>query len=299
MRDLLVQTGNDWALRTSRTQALGAAAAKSDVVAAWLADEPGSVDALVMTARVAAERALHAARQHHSGAGRLAQAARAAGKEAALAAPADPVPWICLLALAQVDVRQELPEHRQPPPPPEALLPDGPWTLLREASRRDTYNREAFHRMLQFLYARTGGTLANALDYARWVDSWAPEGSPLLALPLYAYAEHYRDRRTVGGSSDNSLILYWSSEHVSYAIKRALYGWFDASEPDGRSLLDLSHLAHALWGARWFDEAARVFRALGPFATPVPWRYAVDDPGEWQEEFMRARQHCLAAAPDE
>ncbi len=64
-RELLWQTGTHWALRTARTQLLAVAAARSDVVDVWLAEEPDSYDAQLMAVRVAVERALRAHRQHH------------------------------------------------------------------------------------------------------------------------------------------------------------------------------------------------------------------------------------------
>lgn len=151
MRNLLESTP-DWTLWTQRTQVLGAVAAGSDAVQAWLAEEPRSVAAAVMHARVVVERAVRAHREGHHRAQELWREAWEACRSAAHATPADPVPWVCLLALSQLDERQELQEHRLHPPGP--MLFPGPWGLLAEADRRDPCNREAYHRMLQFVYAR-------------------------------------------------------------------------------------------------------------------------------------------------
>ncbi|MEV0372680.1 hypothetical protein AB0I10_23090 [Streptomyces sp. NPDC050636] len=43
-RDLLARTGTHWALHTSRSQVLSAVAAGSNVVGAWLAEEPHCAD---------------------------------------------------------------------------------------------------------------------------------------------------------------------------------------------------------------------------------------------------------------
>ncbi|MGI5336257.1 hypothetical protein ACQEVS_02055 [Streptomyces sp. CA-181903] len=192
MRDLLDRTGADWALRTARTQVLGAVAAGSTIVEAWAAEEGHSVDARVMWARVVVQRAQRAHRQRHPEAVHLEHQAREACRLAVEAAPGDPVPWICLLTLASLDERQERPEHQLQPW--EIMLPPGPWGLLSRIWERDQCNREAFHRMLQFFQSCTTGAAASvsAVDFARWVASWAPAGSALLALPLFAYADLHR-----------------------------------------------------------------------------------------------------------
>lgn len=64
MRILLEQTGT-WSQWTRRTQVLAASAAGTDVVRAWLAEEPHSVAGAVMHARVVVERALRAHREAH------------------------------------------------------------------------------------------------------------------------------------------------------------------------------------------------------------------------------------------
>ncbi|WP_374028479.1 hypothetical protein [Streptomyces sp. NEAU-sy36] len=154
MRTLLAETTEAWRW-TQRTQILAAAAAGSDVVRAWLAEEPDCAHAAVMRARVGVERALRARREGHLRAHELWIEAWDAAQTATGLAPRDPVPWICLLALAQLDPGQRWAEHRAAPPAPP--LPPGPWELLAEAAARDPYNREAHHRVLQFLYARDGG----------------------------------------------------------------------------------------------------------------------------------------------
>ncbi|MEU3255741.1 hypothetical protein [Streptomyces sp. NPDC006997] len=144
-RQLLLATATHWALRTSRTQLLAVAAARSDVVGVWLDEEPGSYDAQLMGARVAVERALRAHRQQHPQTLEFEFRARRDALLAARRALHDPVPWVCLLALAQIDTRQLRQEHRVDAGEP--MLPSGPWGLLYEVNRRDPYNREAYHRV--------------------------------------------------------------------------------------------------------------------------------------------------------
>jgi hypothetical protein len=295
MRDLLQATANR-ALWTQRTQVLATAAAGTDLVAAWRTEEPQSVPAMVMQGRVAVERALRAHREGHQRTQELWHQAVEACRVASHAAEEDPVPWVCLLALARLDEWQQWPEHRTTAP--EQFLPVGPWGLLAQADKRDPHNREAYHRMLQFMYARptSGGRLTEAVNFVRWATASAPTGSPLHALPLYLHVERYR--RT-GKRPGAALDLHWVATDATREARRALYEWFDRVTPQDSSLLDLSHLAHALWGALQFREAAWVFQALGPYYAPVPWVYRgsdVRDTAAAMELFTQARARCLAAS---
>ncbi|OIJ99932.1 hypothetical protein BIV25_08815 [Streptomyces sp. MUSC 14] len=291
MRTLLADTADRWQW-TQRTQVLAAAAAGSDVVRAWLAEEPGSAHALVMHARVAVERALRAQRERHLRTHELWIEAWDAAQSATRAAPHDAVPWVCLVALAQLDPEQRWEEHRAAAPEP--LLPPGPWGLLAEAHERDPFNREAHHRMLQFLYARGGtGRLAEAAGYAQWAAGQAPAGSALHVLPLYVRVERYR--RASG--QDAALDLHWVAEEAAREARRALHSWFEHTHRGERSLLDLNHLAHALWGALQFPDAARVFDAIGPYVTPPPWMHRALGRDRAVEVFLQARDRCRAARP--
>ncbi|MGW2486321.1 hypothetical protein ACWCV9_03750 [Streptomyces sp. NPDC001606] len=292
MRTLLAETTRGWEW-TRRTQVLATVAAGSDVVRAWLTEEPDSVHAAVMQARVGVERALRAQRERHRRTHELWIEAWDAAQTATRIAPRDPVPWICLLALAQLDPEQRWEEHRAAPPAP--LLPPGPWGLLAEAHARDPYNREAHHRMLQFLYARGGSDrLTEAAGYAQWAAAEAPPGSAVLLLPLYVRVERYR--RASG--YDAALDLHWVADDATREARHGLRSWFDRAPHAEASPLDLNHLAHALWGALLFPDAARVFEAIGPYVTPAPWMYRTPDRGRAMEVFIQARDRCRAAADD-
>lgn len=294
-RELLAHTGDDWAVRTSRTQVLAAAAARSDVMEAWLAEEPHSADALVMQARVSVERSLQAHRGNRAGAAVLAQQAQQDCDVAIKgSSPTDPVPWVALLALAQVDVHLAYPWNWRAPWEP--MLPAGPWGLLRAVHERDWGNREAYHRMHQFLYACPHTTNADALGFAQWVTSWAPEDSPLRLLPLYAWVENYRRHRE-DGTADPLSHGQWAREPVIWDVQRAFQGWPHTGPI--ASVGDLNYLAHALWAGRQYTEAAQVFRALGQYATRLPWAFVTEDPTNAAlavREFVRARSECLSPA---
>ena len=286
----LLEETDGWAGWTQRTQVLAAVAAGTDVVQAWRAEEPDNVAATVMHTRVVVERAVRAHRAGHARTRELWQEAWTACRQATAAAPDDPVPWICLLALAALDDQQRMEEHRLRPPAP--MLPPGPWGLLAEAEKRDPHNREAYHRMLQFLYARRSGPLAEAVNYVQWAAASAPPGSALHALPLYVRVERYRRER----GHERALDLHWVAEDAMRDAQRALDTWFLFCATDEASLLDLNHLAHALFGALRFADAARVFEALGPYYTVLPWAYRTARPDDRvlaEEVFLRARARCL------
>ncbi|MER7760210.1 hypothetical protein [Streptomyces sp. NPDC097619] len=298
-RDLLSVTGEHWALRTSRTQVLAVTAAPSDVVGVWLAEEPDNHDAHVMRARVGVERALRAHQQRHASTAALEGAARNAALLAARRQPRDPVPWVCLLALARLDGRQTRREHREHSGEP--MLPSGPWGLLHGVGQRDPYNREAFHRVLQFILAREvppAASLAAVFDFGRWVASWAPAGSPLLLLPLYALVEQGR-QQALPERGDPLWRHQWAEEPTIRYTLDAFHHWFAHPDPAPRSVADLHHLAYALWAGHRFVEAAEVFTAVGAFATREPWASVHEDPRRadgGEALLLRARRESSAFA---
>lgn len=298
-RDLLAATGRDRALRTSRSQVLALYAARGDAVAAWCAEEPGSGDAAMMRARVLIQRALdlQVARPGHRDVKRATDAARKACLVARDRLPMDPVPVVCLLALAQLDTDPVYPLYRDNwGEPSDLLLPLGPWRLLDWVNELDPYSREAHHRVLQCLHARGHGAVA----FARGVSREAPIGSPLLVLPLYAYAENYR--RQAGIHSRSGPIGYWGSEAVQAAVRQARDHWFAPLRrlpPEQRpawSLADLNHLAYVLVKSGLSGLAGQVFREIGPYATAVPWAQ-LSESGWWEEDFHRARAFAFRREP--
>ncbi|MFD2121319.1 hypothetical protein ACFSNO_19510 [Streptomyces cirratus] len=247
--------------------------------------------AAVMHTRVTVERAVRAHRSGHPRTRELWQEAWTACRDTAAIRPADPVPWVCLLALAPLDEDRRMDEHRLAPPGP--MLPAGPWGILAEADERDPHNREAYHRMLQFVYAGTPGPLTEAANFAHWAAGSAPPGSAAHVLPLYVRVERYRRER----GQEKALDLHWVAEEAIRDAGHALDRWFLSADPRRVSPLDLNHLAHALWGAHRFEEAARVFDAIGPYWTPLPWAYRTRAPADQalaEEVFLQARSRSLA-----
>jgi hypothetical protein len=291
MATMLARSDVGWELRTERTKALALVAYRSNVTSTWISEQPDNADARVMHARAMVERALRAGRQQRGEVRELEDLARSACETASRMAPADPVPWVDLIALAELDGRQDRPEHRVPAPE-RSLLSPGPWGLLAESHRRHPFNREAYHRMLRFWHAMPGDVgLGRGVDYVRWVSSWVPVSSPLSVLPLYAYVEQYRRQRDAG-RLDPLLRRQWDRGHIADDVARSL-AWFDQLAAHPASLLDLNHLAHALWAGSRFEDAGRVFTAIGPFAVRLPWAHVADRPELAEREFQWARRQCL------
>ncbi|WP_042802112.1 hypothetical protein [Streptomyces sp. C] len=289
----LLERTDGWGLWTQRTQVLAAVAAGSDVVQAWRSEQPTSMAATVMHTRVAVERAVRAHRAGHPRTHELWQEAWQSCRTTAGLSPSDPVPWVCLLALALLDEERLMDEHRLPPPGP--MLPAGPWGILAQADERDPHNREAYHRMLQFVHAGAPGPRprSEAVNFARWAVAAAPPGSAVHLLPLYVHVERYRRE----GGQERALDLHWVAEDAIRDAVHALDAWFRYADPAQASPLDLNHLAHALWGAHRFEAAARVFDAMGGYWTTLPWAQRTRDPADpalAEEVFLRARSRSLA-----
>jgi hypothetical protein len=217
---------------------------RSSCAEQWLLDEPTNPDALLLHARVLVVQAIHAYRACAAGAGIVAARAVQACRDAAVAAPDDPTPWVALLSLGEFD-----PHHRELWPvmgdlDPYSLCPVpstsreraiyGPWWLLGEIIKRDPFNREAFHRLIPCCAsppwtARTlspeiaawePATVDDATAEARvavWVADNVPDGSPLKLLrlmhspqrdPFPNDAEHMRLANHVRSNGDGSREAY-------------------------------------------------------------------------------------------
>ncbi|TQE15808.1 hypothetical protein Sipo8835_44410 [Streptomyces ipomoeae] len=271
---------------------MATAAVHSAAIEAWCDEEPRNPDALMMNARVQTQRALLAFRKGVSAEHqfRIADLARKCCWYAMRCAhPQDPVPYVCLLALAHVDSDWKYPNRRRPEhfaEPEEPMLPRGPWPLLWEVLRRDPGNREGYQRMLQYFHARGDG----GMEFAQWAASRAPEGSAQLTLPLYALAESYQLGLTQG--TVITRLGFWAKEPVWFHAERARDGWFAHVSPSTCSLVDLNHLAYALI-ASGAGGAWPVFEAIGPYATSAPWKqlhtvsYQANQ--SWKDDFHRAR----------
>ena len=284
-RALIAATRTDFELRAHRSLVLASVAAGLDVAERWLSDEPSNPDALLVYARTAVARALRSADSGDERAGGLAALAQRACLVCADADPADPTPWIGLLALARLG-------HAKVPGP-EGVTSPGPWDLLGEARERDPLSREAHHRLLACFYPRYGDSADAMWEVARWVSLHSPADCALQVLPLTAYVEHYRDLRddpARGQFADRQ----WTDQHALFTSMHVFDGWFRAVEREPLvPVADFSVLAHALYMGDRLWEAAKVFRAMGPYASTHPWSLF----GDPAEQLTRARQRCRVRTP--
>ncbi|MBQ0855441.1 hypothetical protein J8N05_45565 [Streptomyces sp. BH-SS-21] len=291
----LLEDTNTWDLWCSRSQVLGRGAVGTGAIAAWCEEEPDNYNAWMMRARELSEAVVIA---HKKGVDRrdLMQAVLAARYACDIAEerwPQSPVPHLSRMALAQVDLDPRDPHDPMNWLDRKDMLPRGPWRLLRRVDELDPHNREGFHRMLALFHARGD----EGVSYAQYVATSVPDGSPLKLLPHYAFVEQFRlrweDKQTL------SVLAYWVSEDKVHYIRRALEDWFELTQPekghpDTRSLLDLNHLAHGLT-ATGVGRATDVFDAIGPHVTKAPWAQVAHTPGEWREDFLKARRPALEA----
>ncbi|MEV7277331.1 hypothetical protein [Streptomyces sp. NPDC093111] len=268
-RDLLARTPGDWDRRAHRIRLLADAAAGRRTVDLWQASEPGHPDAAVLRAETEVMRMFAAARTGRApDAEALRKAARFCHRAAELA-PADPHPWVSLLALGRLH--------------PDGHAPMSAW--WQELLARDPYHREGHHQVLRHLSARWHGSYGAALNFAWDAAGCAPQGSPLAILAQVARAEHYRHRVRTEGRAALGLAHHWSDERARGDLRHALDAWIAHRRPHAQDVADLNHLAHGLVKAGLTDRAGEIFRLLGNHATEVPW----DCSGDPEQLFTRWR----------
>ncbi|MEV5510300.1 hypothetical protein [Streptomyces orinoci] len=274
LRELLASTGRDWDRRIFRLQVLARAGARLRFADTWARAEPGSADALALLAHVQALRSLIAGR----GEGReLMEEAWRTCVAAAEAEPADPAPWVVLLALLRVHA-------------PDRTLLRQVW---EEAAARDPYNREARHEVLIYLFERNHGSAGEMFHWALERAETAPRGLPLAVLPLVALAESHRQRRAAEGQRYGLSLHPWTDcPHIDRVLERWWY--HRPPRPHAQFAEDANYLAHALGFAGRHAEAHEVFHAIGPYAVDVPWSYC----GEPRELFVRHRAWAARAAAE-
>ncbi|MFF5106786.1 hypothetical protein [Streptomyces sp. NPDC000134] len=298
---LLAATGRNWPLRTNRSRLLAAGAGDGGVFKVWLDEQPHSVDASMMWARVLTRAALSAWRRRADR--QLLWRAAVLARDACLRTIeldlACPVPWICLLQLTALPFEPYLfdpaARHRRPPwgQSVDPTMPyEGPWPLLDEIVRRDPGSREGHHRMRQFFQQRGMG--AAARDYAFWVASGRPDNGELLMLPVYALVDWYLEQH---GDGRGGALHFWQSAQVRHYACRARDGWFAQVPPTEWAwlpLVDLSYLAYVLMACG--EDAVEVFAAMGRYVTPEPWQQVNASLGrsyDWRSEYVRIRNAAM------
>jgi hypothetical protein len=266
----------------TRTALLGKVAAPTNTVEEWLRERPTDRDALALMCRVLTERACRAIEAKVAGAGQMESRAATACHRQSQDDPADPVPYLSLLALACA--------RGIAVPGPDACPVPGPWDAFRELWRVDGGNREAYHRMMTAIASRHAAD-AQLFAQRSVAAAGVSAASPLQMLPLYALIGVYEHhKRTRPGELTH---LLWTTESALRDVERG-WIWFQASDPAERLVVDLSHLAHALAAAGWNAQAAEVFAALGPYGSPRPWQTVSAD-GDGAAELVRVRLRVLSS----
>ncbi|GAA0436830.1 hypothetical protein [Streptomyces luteireticuli] len=273
----------DFATRAHRSLVLASMAADSDLAERGLAEAPGP-DAALLWARVAMLRALRMAGTEDRRTASLIRIAEAACDQAARMAPEDPTPWVARLALARTG-----PVHDQDPAPRGMLTaPRGPWALFSRALALDPWNREAHHRFLSFYFARHGGSASARWDVAEFLGNRAPAHSPLRLLPLVTLVEDFDPK------ADPFAIRAWRQRRWRTLALDVYAHWFpDVPGYRFTPVLDLAYLAHALYLADCQAEACKVFTAMGPYASRMPWSAF----GAPEDQLSRARRRCGLPVP--
>ncbi|MFL6110281.1 MAG: hypothetical protein ACJ786_02860 [Catenulispora sp.] len=302
-RDLLIRTGGNWSLFASRSQRLTDDVPGRAVIKMWRDEEMNSPHAAMLWARSLTRGAIDL---HRTGAkaevvGRAAAMAQQEWKRAEDLWPQSPEPWTGRLQLTQLPYNPQYfdPYWRSRPQPWDRLEDPtmqhrGPWPLLYEVNRRQLGSRDGHHRMREYFLHRHGAAVC--LQYAHWLVAGRLPHPALLMLPLYSIMDVYRERH---GDGRGGALQFWQTAQVRHFACRAYEEWFchvPAIEYAWVSHWDLNYLAHALVACGETERAAWVFRALGPYATPQPWKDINASLGRskhWTDEFLRIRTAVL------
>ncbi|MGA4801448.1 MULTISPECIES: hypothetical protein [Streptomyces] len=279
VRDLLHDTGDDWARRTHRIRLLAHAAAGSTAAEAWRAAEPDHPDAAVLRAATEVvrvfDRAIAAGRGTPLDRGRL-DATVMACLGAADARPADPMPWVSLLTVARLYQggvgRAELRRW---------------WDELR---RRDPHNLEGHVQLLRYWSARWHGTHGSMYDFARDAAGAAPPGSPLSVLVQIARVEEYRYIADAarGRGPVRGFDQHWKHELAATEVRRTWERWVGGRPPGPvrpEEVEPLNYLTHAACYAGLREVYGELFAMLGARASWAPWSFT----GDPAEQFTRWR----------
>ncbi|MER7578931.1 hypothetical protein [Kitasatospora sp. NPDC097691] len=253
--------GQDWDERWSRLELLDSVADRDEGwLKAWRAADPAHCDA----AALEAHRMVHAAWAVR-GSGyadevpeadmrafrAMLPAAIEAAQRAALLDPANPAPWVVMVAAAR-----------------GARYPHKQFRVLW----RGLVERAPFHCVghwhgMQYWCAKWFGSDKKMLAFAKRAIRAAPAGSPLPGLYLHALGE--LDRRGTLGTTLDGELGRQPLRKVAAALALV--------PPDDERLPLLRHLlAHYAGRAGLYRVALEQFRAIGPWCGCPPWTDAAD-----------------------
>ncbi|MER6302940.1 hypothetical protein ABT247_25765 [Kitasatospora sp. NPDC001539] len=247
---LLQEAGADWDRRGHRFAVLAEAAAPSAFARSWRRRRQRSTDALVFDAWV------ELVRGRQAGGMEDARAAADQCYRAADAEPADPGPWVVLLAMLRL-IRAESREV---------------FAVWSEVAARDPWNREACLQMLRYLSPEECGSRSGQLDFVDSLRASMPPAAPVVGVELTALVDEYARTTAKGGVEGLMARRQWTHVRATGALDAALNVW----PRQGRlrhaaALADLNLLAYALVQAGRVREAGETFQAIGDTVTAWPW----------------------------
>jgi hypothetical protein len=160
----------------------------------------------------------------------------------------------------------------------------------REALARYPASREAHFLMLAYLSPAAGGSRMHVIEFLDAIRARTPSEAPSAAVELAAIVEQHIGAVSRGGVEALMARDHWAQPPVRLILDRALAFWLTPGFlKHAAALADLNILAFALVGAERYDDAGRVFRALGGTVTPWPWR----SEGDPVSVFERRQDRCL------
>ncbi|MFI0373581.1 hypothetical protein ACH35V_37475 [Actinomadura sp. 1N219] len=265
---LLKETSGDWDRKAHRVDRLAEDADCHPALAEWVAADRDNADAHMVDAGAkvvqaweirGSSYARHVDKSAWAGFFAGLHDAQTALLSAIERAPDDPTPWgiSVLLARALQMPRREF---------------DARWN---ELVRRDVGHVAGHHHALQYLCAKWSGSHEEMFGFADRSSAEAPPGSPLHILPVYAaieYAMAVRDGRVEGALESE----FWESARAVQAVEGAVERWetpaaASGTPPHARAVPDRAHLAFAAAKIGAGAVAARQYRAMGPYASDMPW----------------------------
>lgn len=278
-RELLTATSTDWDRRIFRLQVLARAGVRLTFADTWAQAEPRSPHALALLATVLALRSMAGPRGE--GSSEAMERAWKACDAACDALPADPTPYVVMLAL----LRYHSPHC------------DRQWRatvqkVWEQVEERDRWNREAHHELLTYMFPTWHGIGGEVFHWAQEQCAQAPRGLPLHTLPLVALAETHRIRMETEGHRYGLTVHPWTDNPSTQQAWANWWTYRAPVNPHAAFQEDANYLAHALSFANQHRQAAEVFDAIGPYATDAPWSYC----GDAQQLFTRHRTWAVKAS---
>lgn len=268
---LLQETGTDWDRRWHRIGTIAGAFADTSFSESWLRRSP-SADALVHSVWVEVVRAGPGARLEDPS----AQIRRCMAAERLR--PADPAPWVALLAVLRLERRSQ----RQ-------LM-----AAWQEVMVRDPWHREGHLQQIGYLSGDECGSSGQLAEFLESRNAVMPWDAPARGIELVAAVRNHH--RAVRGGGVNALTgdTWWRRPGNARLLEEGLWRCDSFPRPAYAAVLeDLNVLAYALVRASRLGDAAGVFRQIGPVATCEPWQFL----GDPVREFAYWRGLALRRAP--